>query len=73
MPQFRKLPVVIEATRLATNIQIATREGDLIGSPGDWLVAGVGGEQYPCSDHIFRLTYEPVDDAARAAFEAVAQ
>lgn len=26
---------------------------------GDWLITGVEGERYPCSDSIFQATYEP--------------
>ena len=26
----------------------------------DWIITGVKGEQYPCKDEIFRLTYEVV-------------
>jgi len=37
--------------------------------PGDWIITGIQNEFYPCKDEIFRLTYEPVDDEARAALE----
>jgi len=31
---------------------------------GDWIITGVHGEQYPCKDEIFQVTYEPVNDDA---------
>ncbi len=27
--------------------------------PGDWIITGVKGEQYPCKPDIFAATYEP--------------
>jgi hypothetical protein len=38
---------------------IATLEGAMHASMGDWIVKGVAGEFYPCRDDIFRQTYEP--------------
>jgi hypothetical protein len=29
---------------------------------GDWIITGVGGEQYPCKPDIFEKTYERVED-----------
>lgn len=26
--------------------------------PGDWIIRGVNGELYPCTDNIFQKTYE---------------
>jgi len=86
MPQFRKKPVVIEATQWfkvgdhpnvkhATMEQAAgltpgvpwkncgwikTIEGGHVVNPGDWIITGVKGEQYPCKPDIFEATYEPV-------------
>jgi hypothetical protein len=40
---------------------IHTLEGDHLASRGDWIIRGVAGEFYPCKDHIFRETYDPVD------------
>jgi len=59
MSQFTKKPVEIEAVRITERISIRTREGTLHGYPGDWLITGIKGEQYPCDDEIFRETYEP--------------
>lgn len=60
MPNFRKKPVVIEATRLTREMTAKTLEGTMTGNVGDWLITGVNGEQYFCKDDIFRKTYEPV-------------
>lgn len=41
---------------------IDTLEGGHIVCPGDWIITGVQGEQYPCKPDIFDATYEPVDE-----------
>lgn len=38
---------------------IDTLEGGHIVCPGDWIITGVAGENYPCKPDIFDLTYEP--------------
>jgi len=40
---------------------IRTLEGDMVASPGDWIIRGVKGEFYPCKPDIFAATYEPVE------------
>lgn len=37
---------------------IDTLEGGHIVCPGDWVITGVKGENYPCKPDIFDLTYE---------------
>ena len=64
MAKFRKKPVVIDAVRIPERFVVGTREGTMTGEPGDWLLTGIEGEQYPCADGIFRKTYEPVDEEA---------
>jgi len=39
---------------------IASLEGVMVVSPGDWIIKGVKGELYPCKPDIFELTYEEV-------------
>lgn len=39
---------------------IATLEGPLRISAGDWIIKGVKGEHYPCKPDIFAATYEAV-------------
>ena len=41
---------------------IATLEGVMRASIGDWIIRGVAGEFYPCKDSIFSATYEPADE-----------
>lgn len=41
---------------------VNTLEGHMTCSPGDWIILGVSGEFYPCKDHIFQASYEPVED-----------
>lgn len=43
-------------------ICIATLEGDMHASYGDWIICGVKGEFYPCKPDIFDATYEEVTD-----------
>lgn len=63
MPKFRKRPVVVQAERLQQRCVVKTLEGEMVGEPGDFLITGVQGEQYPCKPDIFKSTYEPLDDA----------
>ena len=37
---------------------IDTLEGGHIVCPGDWIITGVKGENYPCKPDIFKSTYE---------------
>ena len=60
MAKFMKKPVVIEAYQTQEPIDIETLEGVLHASPGDWIITGVKGEQYPCKPDIFEETYDPV-------------
>jgi len=43
---------------------IGTLEGEMLASPGDWVIRGVQGEFYPCKPDIFAATYEPAEDVA---------
>ena len=75
--KYRKKPVVIEATqwfKMGDHPDvweysargygvIDTLEGNMIVSPGDYIITGVKGEKYPCKPDIFELTYEPVEQA----------
>ena len=40
---------------------IDTLEGGHIVCPGDWVITGIKGEQYPCKPDIFEATYDPVE------------
>ena len=48
---------------------IETPEGGYVVTPGDWIITGVKGEQYPCKPDIFEQAYEPVENGeARVSF-----
>ena len=57
--KYRKKPVVIEAYQTDKPMDIETLEGTMHASPGDYIITGVHGEQYPCKPDIFKKTYEP--------------
>jgi len=42
--------------------QCETLEGHHIVCPGDWIITGIKGENYPCKPDIFEQTYEAVDE-----------
>lgn len=60
--KFRKRPIVVEAYQTDKEKIIQTLEGPLRAAPGDWIITGLRGEQYPCKPDIFEKTYEPVKD-----------
>ncbi|HEY7053284.1 MAG TPA: hypothetical protein VH496_14295 [Mycobacterium sp.] len=48
------------ARRAARREVVATLEGDVIANPGDWVVRGAQGEQWPVPDAQFRASYEAI-------------
>ena len=48
-----------EVFRDGDKLMIATPEGVMTASAGDWIIRGVAGELYPCKPDIFAATYEP--------------
>lgn len=58
--KFRKKPVIVEAYQTDKEITIQTLEGSMKAKPGDWIITGISGEQYPCKPEIFKRTYEKV-------------
>lgn len=62
MAKYRKRPIVIDAVRLTTRLEIKTLEGTMVGEAGDWVITGIKGESYPCKDDIFQATYEAVEE-----------
>ena len=42
--------------------RVPTLEGDMMASPGDWIIRGVKGELYPCKPDIFEQTYQPAEE-----------
>lgn len=59
--KFRKKPIVIEAYQTDVELIVPTLEGPLRAAPGDWIITGIRGEQYPCKPDVFEKTYEPVN------------
>ncbi len=59
--RYRRLPAIVDAIPLNHRITIETGSGTLVGQPGDWLIHGINGSQYPCASDIFRKIYEPVE------------
>lgn len=49
-----------DASVHGAEVVIATLEGRMICSLGDWIIKGVNGEFYPCKPDIFEKTYEAV-------------
>lgn len=60
--KYRKKPIVIEAYQTDVAFDIATLEGIMHASVGDYIITGVNGEQYPCKPDIFKQTYEEISD-----------
>lgn len=44
----------------SVGIIIRTLEGDMLASPGDYIIRGMKGEFYPCKPDIFEGSYQPV-------------
>lgn len=57
----RGMPIVVDEWEPGAEEygRVQTWEGDMIVSPGDWVITGVAGEVYPCKPDIFERTYEP--------------
>ena len=76
MARYLKKPFVVEAVQwfkhgdhpavvaesLGEDVgYIDTPEGRLRVEPGDWIITGVAGENYPCKPDIFERLYTPAD------------
>lgn len=59
----RKKPVIVDAYRTDKELDIQTLEGIMHAEPGDWIITGVDGEQYPCKPSIFQKTYEILEES----------
>lgn len=60
--KYRKKPVVIEAYQTHVFRSVETLEGVMQASPGDYIITGVDGEEYPCKPDIFEKTYDLVEE-----------
>lgn len=43
---------------------VKTLEGEMTGTPGDFLIQGIKGELYPCKREIFIASYDRVGSTA---------
>lgn len=57
-----KFSKMLGVTPQTLTMYIETLEGVHRADPGDWIITGVKGEQYPCKPDIFDKTYEKVED-----------
>jgi len=58
--KYKHKPTIVEATKMQEKFTVHTLEGEMIGQPGDYLVTGTKGEQYPVAAKIFEDIYEEV-------------
>ncbi len=56
--KYRKKSLIVEAYQIDGEALISTLEGNLVASPGDYIIQGIDGEYYPCKPDIFNETYE---------------
>lgn len=59
--KYVKKPIPIKAYPADREMIIHTFEGDMKAMPGDYIITGVKGEQYPVKKEIFEETYEEVE------------
>lgn len=59
MATYVKKSIEIQATQVCgtESIFIETLEGTMEAQPGDYIITGIKGEQYPCKPDIFEATY----------------
>lgn len=60
--KFQKKPVIVDAYQTKKALDIKTLEGIMHAAPGDWIITGVNGEQYPCKPDIFEKTYQLLEE-----------
>ena len=59
--RYRKKPIVVRAYQTEKKLSIETLEGTMTANPGDFIITGVKGEQYPCKPDVFFATYDIED------------
>ena len=55
---YRKKSLTVTAQKMRTRFEVNTKEGDIFGKAGDYLVIGVEGEMYPMDSNIFEKSYD---------------
>ncbi len=58
---FRKAPVELKAVQATEPMTIQTWEGPVKADPGDWIMTGVKGEQWPIKPEVFAKSYDATD------------
>lgn len=66
---FHKKPFPVKAYQTDKAMKVKTLEGEVDAKPGCWICTGHLDDQWPVDDDVFRETYEPINDEAKAAFE----
>lgn len=59
--KYKRKPVIVSAYQTNKELKIKTLEGIMTASPGDYIITGIKGEQYPCKQDIFEKLYEEVN------------
>ncbi|MBX9693059.1 MAG: hypothetical protein K2Z81_11790, partial [Cyanobacteria bacterium] len=61
---FSKRPVELKAVQTQTAMTIQTMEGPVKANPGDWIMTGVKGENWPVRPEVFAASYDAVPGVA---------
>ena len=56
-----KKPIPVNARQVQKKTIVKTIEGTLIAQPGDWILTGVDGEEWPVKKEIFEKTYKVIE------------
>ncbi|MDN6290992.1 MAG: PGDYG domain-containing protein [Tetragenococcus koreensis] len=57
-----KKPIPVKAEQTDKHIDIETLEGTMHAKPGDYIVTGPDGEQWPVKKEIFEKTYKIIEE-----------
>lgn len=55
-----KRPIPVKAFQTPHKIRIKTLEGIMTANPGDWIITGTEGEQWPVRKDIFEKNYKKI-------------
>lgn len=56
-----KKPIPISCIQIHEPFTVDSLEGKVKGKAGDWLMVGIKGERYICSNEIFMATYDIIE------------
>ena len=54
-------PNKLQAKKVKEETFLVTMNGIVKTNPGDWIITGINGEQYPCDPEIFKQLYDIVE------------